>query len=151
MRVIITGDRGWACHDLAERVVNRLVARYGADQTIVHGGAAGVDRAVDEAATDAGLVVEAYPADWGELSHPRAVIKLDRNGHPFDSAAGPRRNQLMVAKGANQCIAVHRDLKESKGTKDCVRQAIAAGISTYLIADETGEPIRLRADDPRVR
>jgi hypothetical protein len=56
----------------------------------------------------------------------------------------------MVAKGAGLCIAVHRFLMNSKGTKDCVLQAIAAGIPTWLIDSEDGEPVRLRADDPRL-
>ena len=151
MRVIITGDRGWACHDLAERIVNRLVVRYGPDLTIVHGGATGVDQAFDEAATDAGVDVEAYPAQWSEIDHPRAIVRHDRNGVPYDAGAGSRRNEMMIARGVDLCLAVHRNLGGSRGTKDCVRQAIGVGITTYLIADETGEPIRLRADDPRVR
>jgi hypothetical protein len=36
------------------------------------------------------------------------------------------------------------------GTKDCRRQAIEAGIPTYLIDSEEARPKRLRADDPRL-
>jgi acetylglutamate kinase len=45
MRILITGDRHWSCMELAERVVSRLIARYGYDLVIVHGGANGVDQA----------------------------------------------------------------------------------------------------------
>jgi hypothetical protein len=50
----------------------------------------------------------------------------------------------MVAAGAKMCIAFHRLLTESHGTKDCVRRAIEAGIRTYLIDSEKAEPRRLR-------
>ena len=49
----ITGDRIWGCPDLAERVLNRLLARYGPDLVIVHGGATGVDQAFHVAAPGA--------------------------------------------------------------------------------------------------
>ena len=38
MRILVTGDRHWHCDDLAEQVLNRLLARYGPGLTIVHGG-----------------------------------------------------------------------------------------------------------------
>jgi hypothetical protein len=39
----------------------------------------------------------------------------------------------MVAAAAEMCIAFHRFLATSRGTKDCVRRAIEAGIPTYVI------------------
>ena len=56
----------------------------------------------------------------------------------------------MVAAGAGLCIAVHRYVFNSKGTKDCANQAIAAGIPTYLIDGDEGKPKRLRKGDPRL-
>jgi hypothetical protein len=56
----------------------------------------------------------------------------------------------MVDKGAGLCIAVHRFLQKSKGTKDCCLQALAAGNPTGLIDSEDAEPVRLTAEDPRV-
>jgi ABC-type sugar transport system substrate-binding protein len=56
----------------------------------------------------------------------------------------------MIAKGADLCVAVHKSLAKSKSTKDCVRQAIAAGIPVWLIDTDDGEPKRLAADDPRL-
>jgi hypothetical protein len=60
---------------------------------------------------------------------------------------GPMRNATMVAAGADMCIALHRFLRGSKGTKDCARQAIQAGIPTYLIDSADAKPKRLSADD----
>jgi hypothetical protein len=56
----------------------------------------------------------------------------------------------MVAKGADLCIAVHKFLMNSRGTRDCCNQAIAAGIPVWLIDSDEGEPRRLTADDPRL-
>ena len=135
MRVLVTGDRAWDCRDLAVSVVERLIARYGRDLTLVHGGCRGVDAAFAAAAADAGLTVEAHPADWA-------------NG---GRRAGPERNARMVASGVDLCVAVHRFLANSKGTKDCARRAVAAGVPTYLVDRGDGHTVALRADDVRLK
>jgi hypothetical protein len=130
VRVIITGSRNWTCHALARRVIARLIARHG-EVDIVQGAAAGVDHAFVKAAYDAACGVCSYAADWEK----------------FGKRAGPLRNQEMVDAGADFCIAVHRSLARSRGTKDCVERCLAAGIPVYLIDSEDGEPKRVRAID----
>jgi copper homeostasis protein CutC len=120
VRVLTTGDRSWYCPDLADQIVARLIKQYGPNVVIVHGAAAGVDASFAEAADEAGIEHEPRPARWNELGRK----------------AGPVRNAAMVAAGADLCIALHRSIEASKGTKDCVRQALAAGIPVYLIEDE---------------
>jgi hypothetical protein len=56
----------------------------------------------------------------------------------------------MVEAGADLCIAVHRAIETSKGTKDCVRQALAAGIPVWLVEDEQAIPKRVQAGDKRL-
>lgn len=131
MRVLITGCRRWYDLDLAEAVLNRILLRYGPPIVVVHGGATGVDAAFDEAARTLGLDVEPHPAAWKTLGN----------------RAGPVRNQGMIDLGADLCVAVHRDLKGSKGTKDCATRALKAGIPTFLIDDEEGTTRRLREGD----
>jgi hypothetical protein len=150
MRVIVTGDRRWYDPDLAEQVVKRLLARYGRDLVIVHGAATGIDASFADACDDLGVQHEPHPARWKDLKAAGAVIKYDRRKHPYNANAGPERNAEMVAAGADLCVAFHRFLAGSKGTKDCVRRAIVAGIPTYLIDSEQAEPRRLRADDGRL-
>jgi hypothetical protein len=58
----------------------------------------------------------------------------------YNANAGPVRNAQMVAAGAGMCIAFHRSLAWSRGTRDGVRRAIKAGIPTYLIDSEEGKP-----------
>jgi hypothetical protein len=134
MRILVTGDRHWPCADLAERILNRLIGRYGPDLVIAHGGAPGVDNAFATACRLLGVVAEPHVADWKGLGN----------------VAGPARNREMVEAGADLCIALHRTLETSKGTKDCVRQALAAGIPVYLIEDERAIPKRIEVGDKRL-
>jgi hypothetical protein len=56
----------------------------------------------------------------------------------------------MIATKPDFAIAIHRDLARSKGTKDCVKQALAAGLRVYLFDHETGNGRRIKAEDPRL-
>jgi hypothetical protein len=135
MRILVTGDRNWRCEEMAQRIVQRLIARHGRDITIVHGACSGVDMAFDRAAILAGVSKEPHPADWTR----------------FGKQAGPRRNAAMVNAGADLAIAVHRDIAASKGTRGCACLCLAAGIPTWLVSDDSGSPTRLTTDDPRLR
>jgi hypothetical protein len=135
MRILVTGDRRWNCHDLAARILRRLVDRYGPDLVIVHGGAPGVDWAFSRACRELDVTTEAHLADWKGLGN----------------VAGPARSAEMVASKPDLCIAFHRTIKRSLGTKDCVKQALAANIPTYLVEDARGVPRRLQAGDERLR
>jgi hypothetical protein len=134
MRILITGDRYWACHKLAAEILRRLIARYGSDLVIVHGDATGVDESFGSAAKGLGLSVEAHPADWDQAG----------------PAAGPRRNAEMIRAGADLCVASHRPLSASKGRKDYVRKAVPAGLPVYLIESDTAVPRRVKHGDERL-
>jgi hypothetical protein len=150
MRVIVTGDRSWYDRNLARQVVNGLLLRYGPDLVIVQGAATGIDASFADACDDLGVAQEPHPARWKNLKAPGAVIRYDQRDHPYNANAGPERNAEMVAAAAEMCIAFHRFLATSRGTKDCVRRAIKAGIPTYLIDSEKAEPRRLWEGDGRL-
>jgi hypothetical protein len=133
MTVIITGDRHWRCDSLAERVVRSLAERHGDQLTIRHGACEGVDAAFDLACLTLRVDRQPYPADWS-----------------LGNRAGPVRNSAMVDAGAGLCLAFHRYIRQSKGTKDCTCKAIRAGIPTWLVESEDVRPVRLNADDPRL-
>jgi hypothetical protein len=97
---------------------HRCLRLSGRDIVIINGDAPGVDWAFSRACTRLGVATEVHSADW----------------HTLGNITGPARNREMVQAGADLCVALHRDLAASKGTKDCVRQALAAGIPVYLIA-----------------
>jgi hypothetical protein len=137
MRILICGEHDWRCSDLAERVIRRLIARYGTQLVIVHGFNSGADTAFEVAAQAARLTTELH-----------AITGVDRNY--FKERAGPLRDARMVKLGADLCIVVHRNLAASSDTKNCAAQSIVAGIPTYLIDADEGVPIKLEADDPRL-
>lgn len=146
----MTGDRNWYAPDLAEEVLNRLILRHGPSFVIVHGGASGIDRSFAEACGEIGIDQEAHPARWDELDAPHVQIRYDKRNRPYNANAGPVRNAEIVAAGARLCLAFHRAISASRGTKDCARRAIEAGIPTYLIDSERAEPKRLRSEDARL-
>jgi hypothetical protein len=134
MRILVTGDRHWRCPELALRVVSRLLAHYGPELVIIYGGACGVDQAFAVACRELGVVAEARLPDWKGLGN----------------VAGPAHDREMVQTGIDLCIALHRSLATSKGTKDCVCQALAVGIPVYLIEDDRAIPRRIAAGDKRL-
>ena len=132
-------------------MLNRLLIRYGPGLVIVHGGATGINRSFAKACGELGVEQEAHPARWEELDVEGAVIRYDKWNRPHAAKAGPIRNAEMVAAGAEICLAFHRAISASKGTKDCARRAIEMGIPTYLINSEAANPKRLMAGDPHLK
>ena len=73
------------------------------------------------------------------------------NARPTELAKELRNGHLeMVQAGADLCIALHRSIETSKETKDCVRKAVAAEISVWLIEDERAVPKRVQAGNKRL-
>jgi hypothetical protein len=127
VRVVVTGDRRWECPALARRVVERLKARYGAALVVVHGAAGGVDHTFDTVCLELRVRREPHPANW----------------RWHGDRAGPIRNQEMIDAGAAFVVAVHRDLAGSRGTRDCVRRALQAGVPVYVLDHDDAEPRRI--------
>ena len=134
MRIVVAGDRTWACDVLAIAVVQRLIARHGRDIVVVHAGAVGVDESFNIACKNLGIAVEVRMANTGQTGTPTIGT----------------RNRELIKPSADLCIASHRSVGTSQRTKLCVRQAIQASIPTFLIEDEQAIPIRLRPADPRL-
>lgn len=128
MRIIVTGGRDYVDH----LTIGRAFARVAADAfpnriTLVHGGASGADALAERDATARGWAIDPVPADWEGPCGPECRPGHRRtraDGTEFCPAAGPRRNQVMVDKGADLVIA----FPGGSGTADCVRRARAAGI-----------------------
>lgn len=118
-KVLVTGDRRWS--DITT-IVGTL-KQFSPGTTIVHGACQGVDNTCAAVAEALGFKVIAYPADWN--AHGRG--------------AGPIRNQLMIDtehtsdEPIHICIAFHNDIIKSKGTKDCIKRALKAGIEVLLV------------------
>jgi hypothetical protein len=114
--------------------VNRLLVRYGPTIVIIHGGEPGVDQAVATACRELGVPVEVRLAKWHQTALPTLGTK----------------NRELIRAAPDLCVAVHKSTDSSKRTRDCVQQAIQAGIPTYLIDDERAVPRRVRTGDKRL-
>lgn len=114
-RVLVTGSRDWNNKNKVFAILDSILKQHPEGVAVIDGGCpTGADRYARmwvwyRAGT--GLVSnETYNADW-DL---------------YGKSAGPKRNQLMVDKGADVCVAF--PLGISRGTRDCMKKAEEAGI-----------------------
>ncbi len=135
MRIVIIGDTGWECRELATRVLRRLVARYGPEIVIIQGNEPGVDSSFAAAAKELGVTAELR------------VIDRKNTGFP---TVGQRHRELLLG-GADMCIAVHSRIAACPRTLDCVQQALQDGIPTYGIENVHAIPRRIKRGDARLR
>ncbi len=111
--VLICGDRNWTDRERIARAISDLPR----DACVLHGGARGADTIAGDEAIRQGLDVEAVAAEWRR----------------YGRAAGPIRNQRMLMKAPDLVLYANDNLAESKGTKDMVSRAKAAGIEVRRI------------------
>lgn len=123
MRILVTGSRRWSDADVVNQVLfnYRMTAGIGEPVTIVHGHCpTGADAMADL------WTVSAHSVDPDVALPERHPAKWDVYG----PAAGPLRNQEMVDLGADLCLAFVEP--GSRGTRDCIRRARAAGIDVVV-------------------
>ena len=117
-RILICGDRDYK--DWMQ--VREYLDTISRTAIIIHGGAIGADSIAGNLATYLNMKVIKYPADWDK----------------YGRAAGILRNQQMLDEGHPDLVVYfHKDLENSKGTKDMVTRAVQNKIKT--INGETGE------------
>ena len=124
-RVLVAGTRGWrdggAVFDALITVCALLVADS-RDVTVVTGGGKGSGAWAVKAAGRLGMGVELHPAEQ----------------HAGGSAAGIRRDEAMVALGADACLGFPPSLEDrsvSVGTWRCLAAAAGAGVATLILTD----------------
>lgn len=118
IRILVTGSRDWSSWTAVDHALSTARWKLTEDGalTVVHGDCpTGADHfAKLWTQMTSGVSEETHRADW------------DRHG----KAAGPIRNQHMVDRGADLCIAFL--LPQSRGTRDCMRRARTAGIPIMI-------------------
>ena len=117
VRLLVCGDRHWT----NEVLIRDYLAALSTDTVIVHGACRGADLLASRIAVEYGLSVEPHPADWQRLGR----------------SAGPRRNQTMLQSGIDRVVAFHNDLQQSRGTRGVVLGALARGIPTDVIQEQS--------------
>ena len=124
--VIVAGggrDLNWPAERMAAALRQACAGRPVA--LLLHGGARGADRLIEQAARSLAWLVEVMPAEWGR----------------YGRAAGPLRNGLMLRRALEQAAPAKGSVlvvafPGASGTASLVRQA------RHLIAAD-GEPIAL--------
>lgn len=120
MRTIIAGSRSLGMTHLLSALAR---CPWTKDITkVISGNARGIDRAGELWATESGIALEVYPANW--LEHGRV--------------AGLRRNEQMVAL-ADAAVIVWDG--RSRGTLHTRNLAITSGlrVHTYVVASAVGQ------------
>jgi len=117
-RILICGDRNY--RDWVR--VKEYLDTVPKTAIIIHGGARGADSLAGNFANSLNMKVMKFPANWDE----------------FGRGAGILRNQQMLDEGRPDLVVYfHKDINNSKGTKDMVTRSLGKGIKT--INGETGE------------
>ena len=117
-RILICGDRNY--QDWIK--VQEYLDTISRTTIIIHGGAKGADSLAGNLATSLKMKVIKFPADWDK----------------YGKAAGVLRNQQMLDEGHPDLVVYfHKDIENSKGTRDMLKRATDSGIRT--INGETRE------------
>ena len=117
-RILICGDRNY--QDWIK--VQEYLDTISRTTIIIHGGARGADSLAGNLATSLKMKVIKFPADWDK----------------YGKAAGVLRNQQMLDEGHPDLVVYfHKDIENSKGTRDMLKRATDSGIR--IINGETRE------------
>lgn len=113
MRVLVTGSRDHVPHVIAIALAGILKDKVakGERLTVIHGDATGADQGAHMVSDYLGCNEYRFPAEWAALG----------------KAAGPRRNAEMLDT-VRPDIVLAFPLGESRGTRDCIREAVRRGI-----------------------
>lgn len=131
MRVLVCGSRDWNDEDAIDRV---LRGYYRRTLVVIEGGASGADTIAYVWAKTHNVAYEHFPADWKK----------------YGNAAGPIRNQQMLAEGKPDVVWAFKDGFDFQwvydkvhghdpdysagGTEDMVFRAKAKGIPCYVVS-----------------
>lgn len=121
MLFVVTGDRNWTDRQKVHDVFLCVKILFGGEKIIlVHGKCRGLDRIAGEVGRELGFEIDPHPANWGR----------------YKGGAGPIRNGEMLDRDPLFVLAFHNDLPNSKGTLDCVTQAIERQVPVFLHCSE---------------
>ena len=118
--ILVAGSRNFVN---AERLAKILAENVGADDTIVEGGAQGVDSMARQWAEARDINVVEIKADWKK----------------YGRAAGPKRNDEMtkfVAERGGKAVFIWDG--ESKGTKQCISSARKRELDCRVYLEKEG-------------
>ena len=131
MRVIIAGGREFNDYEK----LKKAVAQSKFDITeVVSGGARGADSLGERWASENGIPIKKFPADWNNLKQAGAVIKVNKWKKKYNANAGFYRNEDM-AKYADALIAV----EGGSGTAHMIKQATTHKLKVHVYEMEDAD------------
>jgi len=129
MRLLVCGDRNWIDHYLLFAVLDRFHAKHHID-VLIEGCARGGDWMAGYHAPGKPL---GFQGGWAYLNGIEG-LHFPADWETYPKAAGPIRNRQMLNEGKpDYVIGFHYKPWESKGTKDMMQIARAAGVPTLWI------------------
>lgn len=121
--ILISGDRDWTDEEAIRDGLEQLTPdRNHYQDIIIEGGARGADRLSKKVGEELGFYVKEMSADWDK----------------YGRSAGPIRNRGMLSKMPRYVLAFHDDIEHSKGTKDCINEALRRGFLVFLYTHKDG-------------
>ena len=133
MRVIVCGGRdfsdaraGYAFLDEQHAELRFTHVASGVDEKNPEG----ADKIAMDWAAERGIPFRGYAADWGDLSHPDALIRTRRDGTQYDAVAGPRRNRRMFHEVLPQRVLA---MPGGRGTRDMCAVARSHGVEVIKL------------------
>jgi len=122
MIVCIAGSRHLFVDDEQIKEALEAINFNSEADTIIQGGAPGIDECAKMYALDREISHIEYKADWNDISKPDAVIKINKFGKRYNAKAGHDRNAMM-AEDADILILFWTG--KSPGSKNMKIQMIA--------------------------
>lgn len=128
--IVVTGSR-YAQADVWEETIQTVLdgaAQLSTTCVLIHGDASGIDTIADAVGERMGLAVIPIPALW----------------ESYGNGAGPLRNTEMLTMlerlrkygYETRVLAFHDDVGESRGTKNCVKQALGRNFEVHLFSSD---------------
>lgn len=102
------------------QVLQDLITMRGHDLLVITGGCAGVDTCAQQVCRSLEIDNLVLPAKW-------KTAKDGTKRKSMHKGAGPLRNQRMLDKDPDIVLVFHRDIDNSKGSKDMMKRAQAKG------------------------
>ena len=119
MKVLVTGDREW--DDFETTLVE--LEKLPSGSIIIHGGCRGADTIAGEIAKALGFTVRVYPADWARYGRGGGVV---RNRQML-------KEENLPGEPIDLVLGFHKNIKESRGTRDMLKVSDDAGVKTRLV------------------
>ena len=124
--VAIVGSRSFNDFEMLVTEMDKVLKDQCKRIKIISGGADGADTLAERYAKLKGYELEVHEAEWKDLSHPDARIKVGKYGQ-YDANAGFRRNTTIVERADVVC-AFHNG---SPGTRNTLYKVKKAGKKLY--------------------